>query len=45
MMYDKNASTNVITQLKSHVVPHYDHCNLVNTVVPLTTPLAFQRYV
>ena len=30
---------------KSHVSPHFDLCNLMNAMVPLTTPLASQKYV
>ena len=28
---------------ESHVSPHFDYCDLIYAVVPLTTPLSSQR--
>ena len=33
-----DAYANVITQPKSHVVPHFHHLDLMNAMMPLKTP-------
>ena len=37
---DTNTGANGITCTKSHFSPHFEHCDLINAMVPLTTVLS-----
>ena len=40
---DANTGASGITYTKSQDSPYFDHCGLINAMVPLTTALAPQR--
>ena len=42
---DASTGANGIICIKIHVSPYFDHYDLINAMVPLTTELASQLYV
>ena len=42
---DANTGANGTACSKCHVSPHFDHCEPINAMMPLTTALASQGYV
>ena len=39
---EANTGTNILSCTTSHISSHFDHCNLTNAILPLTTALASQ---
>ena len=42
---DISTGDSSITCTKSPLLSHFDHCDLINAVMPLTTALASEGYV